>query len=101
MFDLLEKSFILGLGALTVTKNTAEKFVDEAIKQSKLTPEEGSSFLKTFEEEGAKARKELEDKVVEVIRTHGASLLPSFQKQIDDLEKKVADLEAKLAADKK
>ena len=38
MFDLLEKSFILGLGALTVTKNTAEKFVDEAIKQSKLTP---------------------------------------------------------------
>ena len=99
MFDLLEKSFLLGLGVLSVTKKNAEAFVDEAIKQCKLTPEEGTSFLKTFEDEGQKARQELEDKVIEIIKTHGESLFPN-KKTVEDLEKKVAELEAKLNATK-
>ncbi len=99
MFDLLEKSFLLGLGALSLTKKNAEIFVEEAIKQCKITPEEGSSFLKTFEEEGKKARQELEDKVIDIIKNHGESLFPN-KKTIEDLEKKVADLEAKLNAPK-
>ncbi len=97
MFDLLEKSFLLGLGALSITKTNAEKFVDEAIKQCKITPEEGTSFLKTFEEEGIKARQSLEDKVIEIIKTHGESLFPN-KKTVEDLEKKVAELEAKINA---
>ena len=82
MLDLLEKSFLLGLGALSMTKTTAEKFIDEAIKQSKITPEEGKSLANTFEEEGSKG---------------GASILPGY-KSIKELEDKVAVLEAKVAA---
>lgn len=96
MFELLEKSFILGLGALSVTKSTAEKFVDDAIKQCKMTPAEGQSFLHTFEEEGAKARQKLEGTIEEIIKARGANLLPGYAK-INELEKRVADLEAKLA----
>ncbi len=99
MLDLLEKSFVLGLGALSVTKNTAEKFVNEAIKQCKITPEEGKSFLKTFEEEGEKARKSIEETVEKVVRERGASLLP-WKKELDALEARIAALEAKLAESK-
>lgn len=97
MFNLLEKSFIIGLGALSVTKNTAEKYVAEAIKQCKMSPDEGNTFLKTFSEEGEKAKKQLEDTVAEILKTRGQSLLPCHKK-VTELEERVKELEAKLAA---
>ena len=97
MLGLLEKSFLLGLGALSMSKTTAEKFIDEAIKQSKITPEEGKSLANTFEEEGSKVRANIENTLVEIIKTRGASILPGY-KSIKELEDKVAALEAKVAA---
>ena len=97
MLDLLEKSFLLGLGALSMSKNAAEKFIDEAIKQSKITPEEGKSLANTFEEEGCKVRANIENTLVDIIKTRGASILPGY-KSIKELEDKVAALEAKVAA---
>ena len=97
MFNLIEKSFLLGLGALAVTKSNVEKFVNDAISQDKMTQGEGNAFLKTFEEEGVKAKANLENAVIEVIKTKGQSLFPNY-KSIKELQDKVAELEAKVAA---
>ena len=96
MLNLIEKSFLLGLGALAVTKNTVEKFVNDAISQDKMTAGEGNAFLKTFEEEGAKAKANLESAVMEVLKTKGQSLFPNY-KAVKELQDKVAELEAKIA----
>ena len=97
MLNLLEKSFLLGLGVLSVTKNTAEKFVDEAIGKSQMTPEEGNAFIKTFSEEGEKAKKQIEDAVADVLKTRGHSLMPCH-KTLVALEEKIKELEDRVAA---
>ena len=96
MSNLIEKSFLLGLGALSMTKSSAEKFINDAIKQSQITPEEGQSLANTLEEEGSKVRKNLEDTVTDIIKSRGASIFPVY-KNVKDLEAKVAELEAKVA----
>lgn len=87
---------LLGLGALSIGKDTLEKYVDEAVSKSKMTSEEGNTLVKNFEEEGKKAQEKLENTVVDIIKTRGQSLLPNYQK-IQDLEARVAALEAKIA----
>ena len=96
MSDLLEKSFLLGLGALSMSKNAAEKFIDEAIKQCKITPEEGKSLAATMEEEGGKVRENLENAVEKIIKSRGTSLFPIY-KDVKSLEDRIAALEAKIA----
>ena len=95
MSDLLEKSFLFGLGALSMSKSAAEKFIDEAIKQCKITPEEGKTLAATMEEEGRKVRENLENTLIDIIKTRGVSILPIY-KDFKALEDRVAALEAKL-----
>ncbi len=97
MANLLEQAFLLGLGTLAVTKNTAEKLVNDALSQNKITDSEGNAFLKTVQEEGEKSRKALEDAVSNVLKSNGKSLLPCFR-ELEELKAKVAELEAKVAA---
>ncbi|RKY86229.1 polyhydroxyalkanoate synthesis regulator, partial [candidate division KSB1 bacterium] len=55
MFELLKKGVLLGLGAVTLTKEKAEELVDELIKKGELAREERATaideFLKKAEEE--------------------------------------------------
>ena len=70
MAGILEQAFLMGLGTLAVTKNTAEKLVNDALNQEKITPEEGNAFLKTVEEEGTKTKKALDDAVSNALKRH-------------------------------
>ncbi len=97
MAGILEQAFLMGLGTLAVTKNTAEKLVNDALNQEKITPEEGNAFLKTVEEEGTKTKKALDDAVSNALKTNGKSLLPGY-KELLELQERVAALEAKVAA---
>ena len=96
MLKLLEKTFLFGLGSVAITKNKAEAFVKDAINEAKLSPEEGNQLLGTILDEGKNFKQKLTDTVEEVISTRGQSLLPNYQ-TIACLEKKVADLEQRLA----
>ncbi len=96
MLNVLEKSFLFGLGALAITKNKAEVFVKEAVKEAKLSPEEGNQLLGTILEEGKNAKANLTATIEEIIASRGQNLIPGY-KTISGLEKKIADLEARLA----
>lgn len=102
MRNLLEETFLMGLGVLSVTKKTAEKFVNDAISSSKITQEEGDSFLKTFTDAGEKAHEDLKKTIEEVFQTRGKALLPLYkdvsalQEKVKALESRVAELEAPL-----
>ncbi len=45
MKDLVKKSFLLGLGAASMTKAQADKIIKELIKRNKVTIKEGRQFL--------------------------------------------------------
>ena len=46
MSDTMSKALLCGLGLASLTKDTIEKTVEELIKQSKITEEEGKRVLK-------------------------------------------------------
>ena len=46
MKDIVKKSFLLGLGAATLTKNQAEKIVKELVKKNAVTRKDGKDLLK-------------------------------------------------------
>jgi polyhydroxyalkanoate synthesis regulator phasin len=96
MLNVLEKSFLFGLGAIAISKNKAEAFVREATKEAKLSPEEGNQLLGTILEEGKNAKASLTATIEEVISSRGQALIPGY-KSIACLEKKIADLEERLA----
>ena len=60
MKDIIKKSFLLGLGAATLTKNQAEKIVKELVKRNAVTVKEGRDMLqkvkKLAESEGSRVR---------------------------------------------
>jgi len=99
MLDLFEKSLLFSLGAAAMTKNKAEDVFGELVKQAKLSPEEGRKVLDNILEQGKKTNEELTERIEEVIKTRGHSLLPcnatikQLQAKIDDLEARLAKLE--------
>ena len=96
MLDLLEKAFLMGLGGASLTAKRAEEFVKKAVEDKQVTESEGNQLLKTLVDEGKKANENLTAKVEEIMKTRGESLLP-YWKKIQDLEARVAALEAELA----
>ena len=60
MKDIIKKSFLLGLGAATLTKKQAEKMVKGLVKNNVVTAKEGKEMLKKMKKmaksEGARVR---------------------------------------------
>ena len=68
----------------------------KAVEDKQVTESEGSQLLKTLVDEGKKANENLTAKIEEVVKSRGESLLP-YWKKIQELEARVAALEAELA----
>lgn len=99
MLDLVEKSFLFSLGAMALTKNKTDELFGELVKQAKLSPEEGRKVLDTILEQGKKTNEELTERIEEVIKTRGHSLMPcnatikALESRIEELEKRLAELD--------
>ena len=48
MLDLFKKAVLMGLGAITLTKEKVEQIVDELIKKGELTEGERSKAIRDF-----------------------------------------------------
>ena len=51
MKEIIKKSFLLGLGAATLTKNQAEKIIKGLVKKNAVTIKEGRDMLKRVKKE--------------------------------------------------
>ena len=95
MLKLIESAFLMGLGATSLTVKKAEEFVNKAISDKEITKDDGNQLLKTILDEGNKSEEELKAKIDELISSRGESILTTYKK-VQDLEARVAALEAKL-----
>jgi len=89
MFDLIKKSVLMGLGAITLTKEKVEQIVDELIKKGELTKGERSKAVRDLLTKVQEQEKALNEKVNGVVvKTIEKLDLPS-RKDIERLEKKI------------
>lgn len=92
MFDLFKKVVLMGLGAVTLSKEKVEQIVDELIKKGELAEDERSKAIRSFLTKAQEQEKVLNEKVITAVKkTIEKFDLPS-RKDIERLEKKIGDL---------
>lgn len=92
----IEKLMLAGLGAIIITKEKAEKIVDELVKKGEVAKKKGPDVVQTILEKGKDARNEIE-KIIEksVMKIHKRLNIPT-RDDLEKLSKRIAILEKKL-----
>lgn len=97
MIDFVKKTILAGVGATVVTADRVEAILQDLVKQGKITVEESQEAARKIVDEGRKefdnAEKELNQKFDDLL--HRSPVV--FRKDFENLEKRVAVLEAQLA----
>jgi len=95
MFETLDKMMLAGLGAVSMTRERAEKIFDEYVSRGKLEKESRTGFIKELMDTADKNREELEKLISKQVREAMEHLnLPTrndmlrLEQEIDKLSKK-------------
>lgn len=92
MFETLDKLMLAGLGALSMTKERAEKIFDEYVERGQAQKASRSGFVKEVMETADKTRKDLEDMISERVREALGKLNLASHEDIQRLEDKIDQL---------
>ena len=96
MIDLIKKTVLAGVGAAALTKEKAEEALGELVDKGKLSATEAKETAEKIAEDGKRefesATTQLQEKFNELLSKAGFNQ----SKRIDELETKIADLEARL-----
>jgi len=97
MKEIIKKSFLLGLGAATLTKNQAEKIIKELVKNNAVTIKEGRDMLNKVKKEtlneSNRIRKLAENEAKRIIgKLSGVSKIPlaKVKKRLKSIDKELS-----------
>lgn len=102
--DIFKKSLLFGLGVFDLTKEKAEKLVDEMVKRGEMNQADKATavneLLKGHDERMEKLKKKIDESVEKVtakVRGKEKEELAKLHKKIDELSKIIEKLEKKLS----
>jgi len=96
MIDLIEKSLLTGLGALTLTQQKAEELAAELKRKWNLTEEKGQELLKLLSDTARGNQRKLEEIAREEVRRACADIGLVSKDELNRLAKKIQHLEKEL-----
>jgi polyhydroxyalkanoate synthesis regulator phasin len=96
MFDLLEKAFFAGLGAVSLSRKKTEEFLAELKESCRISEEEGKAFLERTQEMAREGRERLAEMAETEVKkaVDSVGLVP--REEFDRLMKRVEELEEKV-----
>ncbi|MEJ2698767.1 MAG: phasin superfamily protein [Desulfuromonadales bacterium] len=101
MIELIEKTLLTGIGALSLTQKKAEELVQEFRDQLNLSEEKGKDLLNKLQQAAEENQEKLEkmarEEVLKTCQDMGLVTMEEFEK----LRKKVHQLEKQLKAQEK
>ncbi len=89
MFEALDKLTMAGLGALTMTREKAEKIFDEYVKRGELEKESRTGFIKDVMDSAEKTRKDLEKLISDEVKKTINSMDIATKEDIRHIERKL------------
>jgi polyhydroxyalkanoate synthesis regulator phasin len=92
MFETLEKLMFAGMGAVSMTREKAEKIFDEAVKKGIAEKEQKARFVSEMVESADKTRADLAKLVADEIRRTLSQMSLATTEDVKRLEKKVDQL---------
>lgn len=96
MRDLIEKGFLVGLGALTLTREKAQSLVEELVKTGEARRDEVKGLVDRLVTRGEEERAELQKLVRAEVESVVEGMSLATQKDIEALSKKIDGLARKL-----
>ncbi len=97
MLDVLKRTALMGVGLAFMTKERLEDVARDVSEKAKLSEEDGRRFLEDLKQKSTEARKGMEARIAETIKSMLRKMeVPSGQ-MVADLEARVAALEEELA----
>jgi polyhydroxyalkanoate synthesis regulator phasin len=98
MIELLEKTLLAGMGALSLSQKKAEELIQELKQRFNVSEEEGKALLARLQEGARENQQKLEELAREEVRLACERMGVVTREDFDKLAKKVAHLEKQLKA---
>lgn len=95
MFETLDKMMLAGLGAISMTRERAEKIFDEYVSRGKLEKDNRTGFIKELMDSADKNREEFEKLVSKQVREAMERMNLPTRDDILRLEQKIDKLSKK------
>jgi len=99
MVGWIEKSLLVGVGVLTLTRDRVKQFVDKLVEEGEVEPEEASGIVDKLMARGETEREELR----KLVRQELDRLIPVSRQDMEELKRELDELTAqieKLAGEK-
>ncbi|NLV22818.1 MAG: polyhydroxyalkanoate synthesis regulator [Syntrophomonadaceae bacterium] len=94
--DMFEKFINLGVGAFSITKEKAEKIIDEMVERGEINREEAKKTLEDVIKKGEEQRDQFRTYIREEVDKCKGEHVSSYKSKIEDLEARIKELEDKL-----
>jgi polyhydroxyalkanoate synthesis regulator phasin len=89
MFETIDRMFLAGLGAMSMSREKAEQIFDEYVARGKAVKEEREGFIKEMMDHAVKTRSEVEQVVSEQVKKGISNLRLATKEDIARLEAKI------------
>jgi len=96
MFELVRKAMLMGIGVLSLTRETAEKLAADLAKKGEVTEEEGKRLADELIERGNKERAQIRATIEKHVQKLLAETGVATKSDLERLEKRLASLEKHL-----
>ncbi|MCD4813693.1 phasin family protein [bacterium] len=95
--DTMKKVFLAGVGALSLSKDRAQKIVTELIAQGKIREKEGRKLAEEMMRRAESTRKDVEKNIHTQVNTVYTKVNVATQVQLKKMEKRIHELEREVA----
>lgn len=92
MMDYAKKLGLVGIGFAMLTREKAEKLIDELVKKGEISRKEGDVIVKDLMKKSEAQRKELEKRINAEIKKTLDGVGVATKKDIERLERKIDNL---------
>ena len=101
MLEIVEKTLLAGIGALSLTQKKAEEVIADLKERLNLTEEEGKNLLDKLQDAAKENQQKLEGLACEEVKKACARVGVVTEEEFSKLQKKVDQLEKQLKAQAK
>ena len=95
MSDIFKKTFLAGLGAMSLTREKAQEITNDLIKRGELAKTDEAKFVRDLLDLAEKNKSGLEDKIEKAIERVMAKLDIPTRKEVEELKAEIARLSKK------
>jgi polyhydroxyalkanoate synthesis regulator phasin len=92
MSDLLKKTIMAGLGAMSLTREKAEELTKDLIKRGEVSESEEAKFVKDLMDLAEKNKSGMEEKIEQTVEKALAKMNLPSRKEVNELKEEISKL---------